>query len=45
MKTLVALMHGTIAKKHTIFGTKFDLATIIGTKVGPACTQKTLRNL
>jgi hypothetical protein len=40
MKTLVTLMHGTVAKKHTFFRAKLELATVIGTKMWPACTPK-----
>jgi hypothetical protein len=40
MKTLITLMHGTIAKEHTLFGPKLEFATIVRAKMRPACAPK-----
>jgi hypothetical protein len=40
MKTFVTFMKGTIAKKDTLFGPKFQLAFIIWAQMRPASTTK-----
>jgi hypothetical protein len=40
VETLVPFMHGTIAEEDTLFGTKLQFATVVGTKVWPTCTAK-----
>lgn len=43
METLIALMKGTVSKKHALFRSKFKLALVIRAEMRPTRTTKHLK--